>query len=431
MADITRADVLAYLEKANMLEISELIKEIEEKFDVKAAAPVAIAAAAPAADAPAEEEKTEFDVILKEVGAQKINVIKVVRAATSLGLKEAKDLVDGAPNPASVNHTIFLFLTETIHRVLPAFGELLLETFPDRVLHGDGFLARAIGRVGVSQQEEDKIPRHLGDYWTGYQARMSKLEPRMDELIAYVRLAQYLRKSTGECNESFRLIMRGISELIRVVKPEAIPRRVLTSRWIMEELKSDAEAIKSLRMLLWDWFVEARPLVEGDWPNAVATLRSALAPILSEEWNEAAGEFCRWSTKQPATSLQTETTGSTAPNVYRFEHNGRFVDIEVGTIHSAKGQTHTATLVVETFAWKHDLEDLLPWLLGQKEGSGQRCGRRREVRMRLVYTAMTRPSHLLCLALQGSVVDTETRDCLIDRGWRVVDLETKAESSQC
>ena len=99
MADITRADVLAYLEKANMLEISELIKEIEEKFDVKAAAPVAIAAAAPAADAPAEEEKTEFDVILKEVGAQKINVIKVVRAATSLGLKEAKDLVDGAPNP--------------------------------------------------------------------------------------------------------------------------------------------------------------------------------------------------------------------------------------------------------------------------------------------------------------------------------------------
>ncbi|HDP69133.1 MAG TPA: 50S ribosomal protein L7/L12 [Candidatus Marinimicrobia bacterium] len=99
MADITRADVLAYLEKANMLEISELIKEIEEKFDVKAAAPVAVAAAAPAAAAPEEEEKTEFDVILKEVGSQKINVIKVVRAATSLGLKEAKDLVDGAPNP--------------------------------------------------------------------------------------------------------------------------------------------------------------------------------------------------------------------------------------------------------------------------------------------------------------------------------------------
>ncbi|MBN2600547.1 MAG: 50S ribosomal protein L7/L12 [Candidatus Marinimicrobia bacterium] len=98
MADITRADVLAYLEKANMLEISELIKEIETKFDVKAAAPVAVAAAGPVAVAEEVEEQTEFDVILKEVGSQKINVIKVVRAATSLGLKEAKDLVDGAPS---------------------------------------------------------------------------------------------------------------------------------------------------------------------------------------------------------------------------------------------------------------------------------------------------------------------------------------------
>ncbi len=101
MADITRANVLAYLEKANMLEISELIKEIEDKFNVTAAVPVAVAAATPGADAnaPVEEEQTEFDVVLKEIGSQKINVIKVVRSATSLGLKEAKDLVDGAPNP--------------------------------------------------------------------------------------------------------------------------------------------------------------------------------------------------------------------------------------------------------------------------------------------------------------------------------------------
>ncbi|MFA4837899.1 MAG: 50S ribosomal protein L7/L12 [Candidatus Neomarinimicrobiota bacterium] len=99
MADITRADVLEYLEKANMLEISELIKEIEKKFDVKAAAPVAaVAVAAEVAEAPKVEEQTEFDVVLKEIGAQKINVIKVVRAVTNLGLKEAKDLVDGAPS---------------------------------------------------------------------------------------------------------------------------------------------------------------------------------------------------------------------------------------------------------------------------------------------------------------------------------------------
>ena len=101
MADIKREDVLVYLENANMLEISELIKDIEDKFGVTAAAPVAIAGgAAPAADGDggAAEEKTEFDIELTGVGDKKINVIKVIRTITSLGLKEAKELVDNAPS---------------------------------------------------------------------------------------------------------------------------------------------------------------------------------------------------------------------------------------------------------------------------------------------------------------------------------------------
>ncbi len=87
-----------------VLELSELVKALEEEFGVSAAAPVAVATA-PAAGgaAPAAEEKTEFDVILKDVGADKIKVIKVVREATGLGLKEAKDLVDGAPKTIKEN----------------------------------------------------------------------------------------------------------------------------------------------------------------------------------------------------------------------------------------------------------------------------------------------------------------------------------------
>ncbi len=98
MATVKREDVLGYLESANMLEVSALIKDIEEKFGVTAAAPVAVAAAGGAA-APAQvEEQTEFDVLLTEIGEKKINVIKAVREITELGLKEAKDLVDKAPN---------------------------------------------------------------------------------------------------------------------------------------------------------------------------------------------------------------------------------------------------------------------------------------------------------------------------------------------
>ena len=98
MADITKEQVVEFISNMTVLELAEFIKELEEKFGVSAAAPAVAVAAAPAAAAPAEEEKTEFDVILKEVGANKIGVIKVVRALTGLGLKEAKEKVDGAPS---------------------------------------------------------------------------------------------------------------------------------------------------------------------------------------------------------------------------------------------------------------------------------------------------------------------------------------------
>ncbi len=99
---VTRADVLSYIEKANIVEISELVKDIEEKFGVSAAAPVAVAAA-PAAGEATAEEKTDFDVVLTAAGQAKIAVIKAVRAITSLGLKEAKELVDSAPKAVKEN----------------------------------------------------------------------------------------------------------------------------------------------------------------------------------------------------------------------------------------------------------------------------------------------------------------------------------------
>jgi len=99
MAKINKDDVLSYLETANMLEVSDLIKDIEEKFNVSAAAPVAVAGvAAPASGDAVAEEQTEFNVELSSVGDKKINVIKVIREVTALGLKEAKELADGAPS---------------------------------------------------------------------------------------------------------------------------------------------------------------------------------------------------------------------------------------------------------------------------------------------------------------------------------------------
>jgi large subunit ribosomal protein L7/L12 len=98
---ITKEDVIKFIENMTVIELSELVKELEQRLGVTAAAPVAVAAVAAggAAQAAAEEEKTEFDLVLTGFGEQKIQVIKVVRALTGLGLKEAKDLVEGVPKP--------------------------------------------------------------------------------------------------------------------------------------------------------------------------------------------------------------------------------------------------------------------------------------------------------------------------------------------
>lgn len=98
---VTKDNVFEFIDKMTILEMSEFIKEFEERYGVTAAAPVAVAAAAgaPAASEAAAEEKTSFDVVLSAAGDKKIQVIKVVRELTSLGLKEAKELVDGAPKP--------------------------------------------------------------------------------------------------------------------------------------------------------------------------------------------------------------------------------------------------------------------------------------------------------------------------------------------
>jgi len=100
MSSITKEDVIKFIENMTVLELSELVKEFEERFGVSAAAPMALAAMpAAAAEAAPVEEQTEFSVLITGVGDKKIQVIKVVRELTGLGLKEAKDLVDGAPKP--------------------------------------------------------------------------------------------------------------------------------------------------------------------------------------------------------------------------------------------------------------------------------------------------------------------------------------------
>jgi large subunit ribosomal protein L7/L12 len=124
MSDITKEQVVDWLSSQSVIEIADLVKELEEKWGVSAAAPAAVAVAAPVgggdSDGGSSEEKTEFDVILTEFGGNKIAVIKEVRAITGLGLKEAKELVEGAPKP--VKEAVSKEEAEEVSKKLEAAG---------------------------------------------------------------------------------------------------------------------------------------------------------------------------------------------------------------------------------------------------------------------------------------------------------------------
>lgn len=103
MSEVTKEQVFNFIDNMTIIEMSKFVKDFEERYGVTAAAPVAAMAAAPVAEAAAEEEKTSFDAVLTAIGDKKIQVIKAVRELTSLGLKEAKELVDGAPQPVKTD----------------------------------------------------------------------------------------------------------------------------------------------------------------------------------------------------------------------------------------------------------------------------------------------------------------------------------------
>lgn len=339
------------------------------------------------------------------------------------------DLLPSFLDPGAMPHTIFLFVPSSARQVLPAFGSLLLQTFPDEVLRSEPFLARAIGRVGRSKASDQKVPRHCGDYWESYEPLAAKLEPRQEQLADYVHLAQRRRVTTVDCAESIKMVVKGVCELIGMVQPGAIPRGGHTARWLRDALRKDKTSDVSFRGLLWEWCIEATPIVDGCWAEKVTELRCTLGPIIGTQWNADADKFCQWSVKYSGQTSGSNAAGHPSANLYRFHQGGRYVDIDVGTIHNAKGQTHTATLVVESFFKKHDMEDLLPWLCGEKCGGGSKLGTERMDRMRLVYTAMTRPSHLLCLAMRKNAngrnsAEAETRRQLEHLGWIVKDLRT-------
>ncbi len=305
-------------------------------------------------------------------------------------------------------HTVFLFHSVDTQKVLDAYADLLLETFSTQELREGVFTA--VGQVHKPPDDggDEHPPRHVGHYWPDYDPELSRSEPKPQTFAQYVSAGLAKLHTTGETYHFVEKVAEGVLRLASMAKGATDrPRGQHNHRNVLRLLGAQPDFQKSYTGLI-KHFVEHRDsLTEAAWDNGLETsvhvIANAIAWTSSDDPEVRA--FLKWSDERiNPVALPAAQKGR--DNIYRFSRNGEKVAIRVGSIHSVKGENHTATLVLETFWYDHNLDSLKKWLCGDKKGfNGKQV--RISNRLRVHYVAMTRPSHLICLAMKRASFEDE------------------------
>jgi len=338
--------------------------------------------------------------------------------ATPLTQAASPQELTGSHADEARRHTIFVFDSETITNVLPAYGDLLALEFTKGL--PDDFVATAIGfrKTPPTDAEADKLPFSIGHYHSGFDTRMALKSDRPNHLIGFVRKARHVRSVTGECAEASGLVFDGVVELLRLVDARDADGRRITKTKLLEELRNDESVtLAKFKTLCAGWILREGVKNAGEWAGSLGTLCSLCGLWLPDELPPSANAFLEW-TDPPGTACGDMLKGERL-NVNIFCHESQIgpIDIQLGTIHSVKGQTHTTTLVLETFDRAHDLKKVLKIL------SGGAAGKSPPVKhMKRVFVAMTRPRELVCLAIHKDHLPPANTASLAEQGWRFHDL---------
>ncbi len=313
----------------------------------------------------------------------------------------------------SGKHAVFLFDSQTVGFVMPRYASYLRDLFPDPELQAGTFTAvGAVHRPG----QDDRIPRFVAHYWPAYDHELSVSEPRPGTFLQYLTVGRKLARASSEAYPIVEKIAEGILRLAGILNPLAdIAVRKRKHRYVRELLSQNAELERSYLEIVSSVITDKTDTVPCEWNEKRVPQITAIAGTIAGtgENQPAAMAFLALpagSTQQPGLSQRD--------NVFRFPPGTAKVQIRVGSIHSVKGETHAATLVLDTFFHSHHLATLKQWLIGKKSGGAFESARNIS-RLRQHYVAMTRPSHLLCLAMREDHLSNGDISALMGRGWRV------------
>lgn len=336
-------------------------------------------------------------------------------------------------------HAIFVFPDENTNGVLDAFGKYALSVLGD-VLVTKG----TVTAVGHIHQDDPAVapghahyPKSVGHYWNEYAVEISRKNPNPRTLAQYVRAAQGLVADGRVLSPGVEKIASGTLELARRLGDIGdLKRKARTHRAVVEALEGDAVSLAAYRSFLRLFLVERTRLSEDGWGSHREDVTAIAAALCTGETDTRKAErFLAWPKDDPSLSAASSSSSGDAgssssddagPNVFRVSDGSGTIDVRLGSIHSVKGQTHLATLLLSTYWHDHSAKRMMPWLLGQKT-NGNGAGKQDTQRLLHTYVAMTRPSHLLCLAVPRSALGDdqavdETIATLQERGWHVAEI---------
>jgi len=329
-------------------------------------------------------------------------------------------------------HTVFLFDETSAGRVMDAYGKLLLATFSEEELMAGTFTA--VGQVHRPPEAEDaeKFPHHVGHYWPSYDAELTSYEPKPKTFVQCLLAGRSKAEAAGEAYLALEPIAEGILRLAGMTEAKRVlVRRRHRHRQVLQLLEGNPEVRHEYEDLATAFAVHRESISQETWVTRWRdAVRRVAESVVGEELTEAqARAFLAWPEDSTVPKSAQAGVQTTRDNVYRYPMGSPKVAIRVGSIHSVKGHTHTATLVLDTF-WQgrngqHNLELLMPWLSGAKSGASG-TGVQQQTRLKLHYVAMTRPTHLVCLAMPVNAfrnsargLDEKAVQSMSARGWQV------------
>jgi hypothetical protein len=336
-----------------------------------------------------------------------------------------------ASGVADGRHTLFLFDDGSVTKVLDSYGELLVGTFSEQELSEGTFTA--VGQIHTRSDDVDerKFPRCVGDFWAGYDPQLTSRDPKPSTLVQYIRVGMARAERVGEAYPVVEKVAEGLLRLAAMAEGATVkPHHAYNHRCVSDLLPRGSVARERYEALITEFAVERETLTKATWESTWESVAREIGETISGASlpNPEADAFLLWNGDSDVHDLSA-LAERTRDNVYRYPNNHPRVKIRVGSIHSVKGETHTATLVLETFWYGekglHNLEMLLPWLDGTNSG-GLKVSDRQKRRLKVHYVAMTRPTHLLCLAMKRSTFQSDQGDLskaitqkLESRGWEI------------